>query len=269
MAYRNFRRPTFSFGDHSTDDWFQWFDAEGLLHPVAPMPEACCSRCYGAVGARYDDSLFDMCPQCAPLEHDDPLDGFVPIVYATDATFESMLHRFKDWNEHGLEDHTWLQAPLGCLLEDFWSRHAICMRAAFGAFDLVVQVPSNNQERRYSQLSLINEFRGHRQPTLEFVDGIIERNFNHPRPRRREIRPESYVVPDRAQVRRRTILLVDDTWTTGATLRSSAAALKAAGAGSVIGLTLSRQLTIGFGSTREILGEIADRTWSTDCVLCA
>jgi len=54
-----------------------------------------------------------------------------------------------------------------------------------------------------------------------------------------------FAVPDavRPQVEGKRVLLVDDTWTTGTSLQSAAAALKAAGASSVTGLCVARWLS--------------------------
>ncbi|MBO3084102.1 ComF family protein [Cellulomonas fengjieae] len=243
----------------------RWLDEEGLLQPVAPAPSRSCRRCFGAVGAR-DGRLFDHCPQCGPLRSD-PLDGFVPVLYTTDGALESMLHSFKDWHERGLADHTWLKIPLGCILADFWGRHAACVDQFYGRFDLVLAVPSDNRTRRYSQLSLINELR--QTPTLDLVEGVVMRDFTQRRPPRRGYEPGAYVVPDPRLVAGRAILLVDDTWTTGATLRSTAGALKLAGAASVVAFTLGRQLSPGFGNSADLLHEIGGRSWSATCVLCA
>lgn len=68
------------------------------------------------------------------------------------------------------------------------------------------------------------------------------------------------------------MLLLDDTWTSGASMISSAAALKRAGARAVIGLTLGRQLNIDghFGSTDTIMESISARPWrNSECLLCS
>ncbi|MFI6098404.1 ComF family protein [Lentzea sp. NPDC051213] len=56
----------------------------------------------------------------------------------------------------------------------------------------------------------------------------------------RKMRPAQYEVA--ADVEERSILLVDDTWTSGASLQSAAVALKRAGATRVVGLVIGRHL---------------------------
>ena len=98
----------------------------------------------------------------------------------------------------------------------------------------------------------------------------MERDYAETRPARAQVKPQAYGV-DAAAVRGRSVLLLDDTWTSGSSLVSAAAALKDAGASYVVGLTLGRQLnTAGhYGSTDEILQDVQERRWTSDeCVLC-
>ena len=57
---------------------------------------------------------------------------------------------------------------------------------------------------------------------------------------RRENLKESFYVKKPEQIAGKRIVLIDDVFTTGATLRSAAAALKSAGAGHITALTLAR-----------------------------
>jgi phosphoribosylpyrophosphate synthetase len=66
------------------------------------------------------------------------------------------------------------------------------------------------------------------------------------------------------------VLLIDDTWTTGNHAQSAAAALKAAGAGSVAILVLGRHLDISYGDTAAHVEQARLRRFTWDvCVLLA
>ena len=56
------------------------------------------------------------------------------------------------------------------------------------------------------------------------------------------------------------VLLIDDTWTTGASAQSAAAALKAAGASTVAALVIGRYLNSGWHENRERLRALAERS---------
>lgn len=250
--------------DHTLGDWIRWLDDGGLLHPVAPPPYGTCVTCLGPVG----DPAFTQCPQCHGLV-DDPLDAFVPIAYSTDDTLESMLHRFKDWKRHQWGDYSWLRLPLGAVLAGFWNQHGACLETEHGPFDLVVGVPGDDRERGFDQLAAINQIL--EKPTLDLVSGVIARNLDEERPARREVRPTAYSVLRPDAVRGARVLLLDDTWTSGASMRSAAGALKDAGAATVVGLTLGRQLNgqRGWGTTQMILDQLSDRTSAAPCLYCA
>lgn len=269
MAYRDFARPEFSRRDHAVEDWLGWLDEQSLVHPVAPVPAGACIRCFGAVGGlRYDGRPFDECSVCHGVA-DDPLDGFVPIAYSTDDTLESMLHRFKDWPRYQWGDCSWLKFPLGVLLAEFWRQHHRCLARTYGDFDLTVAVPGDDSVREFDHLAELNNVLGH--PTLNLIEDIVERNPAETRPRRQEVRASAYTILRPGLVRDARVLLVDDTWTSGASMRSTAATLRSAGATSVVGLTLGRQLnaTSGFGTTDLILGQLSDRADDGRCILCA
>ena len=78
-----------------------------------------------------------------------------------------------------------------------------------------------------------------------------------------------------AEVDGRSVLLIDDTWTTGAHAQSGAAALKAAGAGPVAILTLGRhfqpdQRGEHGEAAKAYLSAARQRGWSWGrCALCS
>lgn len=266
MAYRGFARPGFSRGPHRVADWMDWMESNSVLVPTAPRPLDSCETCQGAVGARDDGQFWSGCFQCA--RYDGYLDTFVPITYSVASGLESVLHRFKDFGD----EYSWMGAPLGCLLTRFLRKHRVCIEDDADGIDVAAYVPSNNQARTFSQLDrMIDTVKG--SPVRDWFPwrtDVIERDFSERRPGRAQLKPDAYAV-DAAAVRGKAVLLLDDTWTSGSSLVSSAAALKHAGASYVVGLTIGRQLNEGghYGSTDEILADVRGREWTDDdCVLC-
>ena len=65
------------------------------------------------------------------------------------------------------------------------------------------------------------------------------------------------------------MLLIDDTWTTGANAQSAAAALKAAGAGRVAAVVIGRHVNRGWHDNDRRLAALVGRFEWTQCALCA
>lgn len=266
MTYRDFVQPSMARRSSTAEEWMRWMDQEGVLAPTSPRPEASCERCGGAVGSYGEGDYWLTCAQCR--YYSDALDEFVPISYSTSSGLESALHRFKDFENYG-----WLQWPLGALLYTFLDQHRECIEDAVAGVDIATFVPADNRERLFSPLQQVLDALTD-NPVADWFSwepSIIARDFATPRPRRGEEKPEAYAVNAEA-VSGRSVLLLDDTWTSGASMISSAAALKRAGARAVIGLTLGRQLNIDghFGSTDTIVESISARPWrNSECLLCS
>lgn len=266
MTYRDFAMPDFATQEHLVSDWMDWMESSLVLIPTAPRPADSCRICQGAVGPK-GDVFWDRCFQCRG--YDEHLDAFVPITYSVASGLESVLHCFKDFGDQ----YAWMASPLGCLLHSFLSKHRGCIeRKAHGGIDVAAYVPSNRQERTFSQLDrMIDAVKG--SPvrwSLPWDPGVLQRDFSEERPGRAEVKPVAYTVNAGAVTGKR-VLLLDDTWTSGSSLVSSAAALKGAGASYVVGLTIGRQLNEGghYGSTDKILTDVRGRRWTDDdCVLC-
>jgi orotate phosphoribosyltransferase len=81
--------------------------------------------------------------------------------------------------------------------------------------------------------------------------------------------PMAYEINGDA-VKGKRVLLFDDTWTTGASIASSAAVLKSAGARSVVATAVGRQLQANgrYYNTQEIVSAVRTRNWGVHCVLC-
>jgi predicted amidophosphoribosyltransferase len=146
-------------------------------------------------------------------------------------------------------DQRWLVRPLGALLNAVLERHWEHLTGRFGPVDMVAPVPSHPAIRDgYDHVRAI---------VVPYLDAEWARGrlafdaLVRTRPARdgRHVDQALFAVPDGALVTGRRIALLDDTFTRGATLASAAAALHGAGAASVIGVTIGRQLNLDYTLT--------------------
>jgi len=159
-----------------------------------------------------------------------------------------------------------LGAILAAILWRFLSEHEACVAGAANAkgFDLVTTVPSGDQAR------------DERHPLRWIVGDLVGPTRGR---HRRLLRRAQTEVPSRAfdatkfeatgqDLRGQAILLIDDTWTTGASAQSAAAALKAAGAGPIAALVIGRHLNRKWHQNDRRLRGIAQPFEWADCALC-
>ncbi|MBZ5644761.1 MAG: ComF family protein [Acidobacteriia bacterium] len=139
--------------------------------------------------------------------------------------------------------------PLGAWFAGFLAR-VVDRNPGLFAADAVVPVPldsSRQRERGYNQAELIARPLA-RLLGLPFRSYLLVRTRPRPnklrltRLERWETVRGAYATHQRAKVDKLRVLLVDDVFTTGATLDACAQALKQAGAARVVGLTVARAL---------------------------
>lgn len=166
------------------------------------------------------------------------LDALAPISYSV--AHEQLHHVLASYKRCGGEAARRLTTELAAVLWRHLAMHESCLAGAAGAapaFDLVTTVPSGERSRdpvhplRRLAGELVATTRQRYQPLLN----------RSPMP-----------VPARAfalgkfQATRplsgESVLLIDDTWTTGANAQSAAAALKRAGSGPVGAVVIGRHL---------------------------
>jgi predicted amidophosphoribosyltransferase len=119
---------------------------------------------------------------------------------------------------------------LAYVLATFLAKHRLCL----GEYDVVTVVPGTRQ--RTSTHPLIDILS--RRLTItrsRFTEALGTSASNN-----RQLRPDEYTA--QVDVNGERVLLVDDQWTSGASLQSSAIALKRAGAARVVGLVIGRRL---------------------------
>jgi len=179
----------------------------------------------------------------------------VPVtLYAKRTPLAALLWRYKNADPPRAVD----RRPLAALLAAFVGHHGACLEAVAGQWDALTTVPSR---RRPSLLdALVREAAV--GPLVELLvpsGGAITRRGVFPS----AFRVAAAVPP--------TVLLVDDTCTSGAHVHSAAAALKQAGARTVVAVPLGRIIDPSFGATTA-LRWAAQRSLPYDigrCPLCA
>jgi ComF family protein len=177
------------------------------------------------------DTPCTSCPVFQPV-----IDG-VRAPFRFEATIRSAVHRLKYRNLRAMA------APLAAFMADYLSDNPL-------PHDIIIPVPLHSKklrERGYNQSELLAKQLG-RLTTVPVVKDCLIRHRHTPaqamtksiEERHRNLTGAFTCKND--SVRGRKILLIDDVATSCATLDACAAALKSAGAVSVWGLTLARDI---------------------------
>lgn len=204
---------------------------------------------------------FTRCYACAHGEQ--LLDAVAPISYSVAG--EQLHHVLAAYKRLAGEVARRLGVELAAVLWRYLAQHERCVAGAVGRerFDLVTTVPSGEQERdeRHPLRLIAAEMVG---PTRERHERLLRRSDLAVGSR--EFDPEKYVAMRRLDGE--SVLLIDDTWTTGANAQSAAAALKAAGAGPVAAVVIGRHLNREWHENdRRLRGISYPFDWAV-CALC-
>lgn len=205
---------------------------------------------------------YDRCWACA---HGQPsLDAVAPISYSV--AREQLHHALASYKRLSGDVARRLQAILASILWRFLQEHEACVANAANTagFDLVTTVPSGDPTRdgRHPLRTIVGELVG---PTRERHRRLLRRTETQTAPR--SFSPIKFEAI--TQLNRQSILLIDDTWTTGASAQSAAAALKAAGAGPIAAVVIGRHLNREWHQNDRRLRGIAQPFKWADCALCA
>lgn len=200
-----------------------------LLAPLAPSTPDVCSVCLTFT------SGFATCYRCG---HDPRIaDAVLPISYSPHfGQLHTELAAYKRTSGQAAQR---LRVQLAAVLWRFVADHERCLALAAGvaSFDLVTTVPSGSSERdaAHPLRAMVGEIV---VPTRDRHDRLLVRSGT--------------AVPDRAvvgtrftatrQLESESVLLIDDTWTTGSNAQSAAWSLKDAGAGAVGVLVIGRHV---------------------------
>lgn len=209
--------------------------------------------CRGPVNAGYPTCW--PCHQARVVHGPHVADAVVPISLSLKGEqYANELWRYK--NAAGPQQQ-YFRTGLSAVLWQFLALHEVCIAAhcALRRFDVVTTVPSTSGRREHPLRTMAAE-----------VVAIT-------RPRHRDLLTP---IPDAAALGRvasasryissalwgESVLLLDDTWTTGNHAQSAAAALKAAGAANVAVVVLGRHLNVGYGDTAAHVAQARLRRFS-------
>ena len=192
------------------------------------------------------------------------LDAVAPISYSV--AREQLHHALASYKRLDGDVARRLGASLAAILWRFLAEHERCLAQAAGTdrFDVVTTVPSGDRVRdeRHPLRWIVGELVG---PTRDRHKRLLRRSdVEVPQ---RSFSAEKFVAT--GPVEGRSVLLIDDTWTTGASAQSAAATLKAAGADRTAAVVIGRHLNREWHENdKRIRGLARPFDWSK-CALCA
>jgi predicted amidophosphoribosyltransferase len=191
------------------------------------------------------------------------LNAVAPISYSVAG--EQLHHALAAYKRGGSTVARRLGVELAAVLWRHLAEHEPCVARAAGveAFELVTTVPSSDRahDQTHPLRLLVGELVG---PTRERYRPLLSRSDTVVAAHEFSARK----FEAQMEIADRSILLIDDTWTTGANAQSAGAALKAAGAGAVAVVVMGRYLNWGWhDNDRRLRGLRPPFDWHR-CALC-
>jgi len=222
----------------------------GTFTPPPPAGDGVCDVCHGAPGPG-----FSRCYSCwqtmRQVTH--PIELVVPIsLYEIPGQLHHVLRNYKDGYTE--EIRSALRPRVTALLWRFLSTHEDHIVEVAGAeWDIITSVPSSGpregQHPLERAIGLARPLAEKYQQTLERGDGPLGHNLAS---------DTGYVV--NGDVNGTNVLLVDDTFTSGARVQSAASALALAGANVIAAVPIGRVINPGFNAATTALWETARDT---------
>ena len=216
-----------------------------------------CERCFNLTKG------FERCYACAHTPQ--WLDLIAPISYSVGG--EQLHHALASYKRLTGGPARRFTVELAAVLWRHLERHEGCVAHATTAgttrFELVTTVPSTDPRRdeQHPLLTVVGELTG---PTRDRYERLLRRSDATVNPR--EFHPEKYTPVRR--IDGASVLLIDDTWTTGANAQSAACALKAAGARTVAAVVIGRHLNRDWGSNNSRLNASQTPFSWEECAFC-
>lgn len=225
---------------------------------IGPRPgRDVCRRCFNLTDG------FDRCYAC--LKAPGWLDAMAPISYSV--AHEQLHHVLASYKRSTGALARRQCVELAAVLWRHLARHERCVARAAGAaqFDVITTVPSSDRERddTHPLHCIVAELV---QPARRRHARLLMGSpHDHPEPH--AFSAQKYEPT--GDLSGQAVLLIDDTWTTGANAQSAAAALKFAGARSVAAIVIGRHINREWGRNDQRLRDLATPFDWNRCALCA
>jgi hypothetical protein len=228
---------------------------ENFMLSPRPGPGVCIT-CFNLT------SGYARCYACA--HQPSAIDAVAPISYSV--AHEQLHHALASYKRLGGEVARRLGLQLAAVIWRYLEAHEHCVARAAGAhaFPIVTTVPSGESERdgQHPLRWIVAEVIG---PTRDRHERLLRRSGV-------EVDAHAFDAEKYVAVRAldgESVLLIDDTWTTGANAQSAAAALRAAGAGPLAAVVVGRHVNRGWHENdRQLRSLEGPFDWSR-CPLCA
>jgi predicted amidophosphoribosyltransferase len=202
------------------------------------------------------------CYPCA--QTDGPLDLVTPISYSV--AHGQLHHVLASYKRPTGDGARRLRAELAAVLWRFLEAHERCIAKATrtAAFELVTTVPSGERARdeQHPLRTIVGQTVG---ATRDRHERLLTRSEADVAPRTFDERKFATARPLAGE----SVLLIDDTWTTGASAQSAAAALKRAGATRVAAVIIGRHLNRSWNENDQRLRRLPRPFDWSRCAFCA
>ena len=229
--------------------------AEFMLSPRSGP--GVCDRCFDFTPSH------QRCHRCSRADH--ALSAFAPISYSVGG--EQLHQALLGYKRLKGRVARQIERELGAVLWRFLALHERCVAKAAGVerFEMVATVPSGDRDRDldHPMRGIVGDLVG---PTHDRHKLLLTRSEADTPGRR--------IDADKFKSLRaldgEPVLLVDDTWTTGASARSAAAALRRAGAGAVAAVVIGRHVNREWHDNDRRLHALEAQPFDWErCALCA
>lgn len=220
-----------------------------LLAPLPPSAPDVCRVCLTFTAGW---------PTCYACGHQpEYADAVLPISYSPHfGQLHTVLAGYKRGVAQSAEP---LRMQLAAILWRFLDLHETCLAHAAGvaSFDLVTTVPSGSRERdeTHPLRPIVSEIV---QPTRDRYERLLIRS--DATVAERVVDTKKYEA--RRDLHGESVLVIDDTWTTGANAQSASGALKSAGSGGVGVVVIGRHVQPSYQDNEARLKSLPDPfTW--------
>jgi predicted amidophosphoribosyltransferase len=215
-----------------------------MLNPLAPSAPDVCDIC---------TTFTEGFGTCYPCGHQARFaDAVLPISYSV--ALGQLHHALQTYKRGYRTVAGQFQLQLAAVLWRFLAEHETCLarRAGVSQFDVVTTVPSSSQERDeiHPLRRIVGEIVA---PTRDRYRRLLMRSGTPVA--ERVVDPGKYNPTQ--ELDGKTVLLIDDTWTTGANAQSAAGGLKTAGAEAVAVLAIGRHVNPEFAANKGRLAALA------------